>query len=799
MAGTVLMSGLSVASAAFAQDSAAAPQPAPATPAPSAPSAGPPVSSGGSAGLNEIVVTAQKREQRLVDVPISMTAISPNVLQANRVTTVTDLGAVVPNLTARPSAGGAGIPSFTMRGVTSYGVVPGSDKSISLYLDGVYIGATAGTDTSLPEIERVEVLKGPQGTLFGRNATAGAVSLVTRDPTNKFGVHQDITIGNYAQLISHTRLDTGSFGPFSATIAYTHNARNGDIRNLGAGQVWDYSQNPRSNEGVLKSPKTLGAKQVDAVFGALKFEPSSNFKAVYKFDWTRNVGTPEGVGLIGVNPGYFDTIGQPGAAALLEAILASNDPSLLKTYPERPKALNNNFSTGLYQENYGHNLTATYQIADNISVKNIASYRHTFQYANYQLDGLGGLTVPATIAPLLGVAPGSPFTVFGVSNQSKSTQYSDELQFNANTKLITLTAGLLYFHLKTYTGGPPGEPNNQTLSAISTYGPGVIQPVGKSEAYNTARSLAAYVQGEIHITSQLDLSAGGRITQDKKSGNLILEDSQFPFTYKKTKPAYQISLNYKPDRNMLFYGKYAYSFVSGGAVGPLTFKPEVARSWEVGAKVDILQHRLRANLALFTVKYQDLQVAASGAQANPPQPLIGTLVLDSGDGHAKGVEFDVTALPTRGLTLGAGLGYTDFHYTDINAAAVGATPDNPYVPTLRPKWTGNVYAQYETEPVWGDARVLVRADANYRSKYRMSSYPALDPLFSINTSPAAWVANARIGLEDVDMGGHKGSVALWAKNINNDKSPLFTDMIFFADGTSYQPARTYGVDFSVDF
>jgi iron complex outermembrane receptor protein len=797
LAATTLATGLAGASAAIAQ---AAPAPAAA-----------------DRQLNEIVVTAQKREQRLVDVPISMTAVSPNTLQANRITQVTELGAVVPNLSARPSAGGAGIPSFTMRGVVSYGVVPGSDKSISLYQDGVYIGATAGSDTGLPETERVEVLKGPQGTLFGRNATAGAVSIVTRDPPSRFGAHQDITIGNYAQLISHSRIDTGSFGPFSATISYTHNARNGDIRNLGAGQTWDYTGNPRSGEGVLKSPKTLGAKEVNSVFGALKFEPSDAFKAVYKFDWTQNTGTPEGVGSLGTNPGYFTKLAatpglDPATAGYLglvgayyQTLIDTNDPSLSKVYPERPKAVNNGFTTGLYQKNYGHNLTATLRLADNISVKNIASMRHTYQYANYQLDGLGGLVLTpeaaALAALIVGPKPiGSPVTIFGVSNQSSATQYSDELQFNANTKLVTLTAGLVYFHIKTYQGGPKGEPNNVTLTDPGSLGivpGGIIPGVGRSEAYNKATSLAAYLQGEIHITPQLDLSVGGRATQDKKSGRYDTDTVSLPFTYKKTEPSYQASLNYKPTRDLLFYGKYSRSFVSGGSVAGLGFLPEVAKSWEIGAKADVLQHRLRANLALFTVKYSDLQVAASGQQAN--LPLVGTVVLDSGDGRAKGFEFDVTALPVRGLTLGASLGYTDFHYTRLNLPVLSVTAPDQYLPALRPKWTGDLSAQYETEPFWGDARLVVRGDANYRSKYVLNSYPLTWPDFVGNVSPAAWVVNARVGIENIDMAGHKGSVALWARNLNNDKSPLFSDAIFFSAGTSYQPARTYGVDFSVDF
>src|SRR5579863_6519715 len=129
--------------------------------------------------LSEVVVTAQKRTQNLQDVPIAVTAVTPQMLQTHRIAQVMDLNGVVPNLRVHLTAGGTQIPSFEMRGVVSYGVVPGSDKEISLYMDGVYIAATRGSTFELPDIARIEVLRGPQGTLFGRNATGGAISIIT--------------------------------------------------------------------------------------------------------------------------------------------------------------------------------------------------------------------------------------------------------------------------------------------------------------------------------------------------------------------------------------------------------------------------------------------------------------------------------------------------------------------------------------------------------------------------------------------------------------------------------------------
>jgi len=742
-------------------------------------------STGKSATLDEIVVTAQKRAQNLQDVPISVSAITEETLKSNRITSVLDISAVAPNVTVRPSIGGMTIPSFTTRGVVSYGVVPGSDKSISLYVDGVYVGATSGSAFDLPDIERIEVLKGPQGTLFGRNATAGAVNIITRDPPGEFGARQELSYGNYDYWRSRTRVDFPAWGPLSASVNFVHMERRGDIRNTGAGVTWDRT-GPNTGLGVQKSPKYLGDKNVDSVFAAVKFEPSDTFKLTYKFDWVENRGTPEGVGLLGINPA-----GLGPAGALLQAELAFQPggagAALTRLYPERPRALNNWFSTESYYKAYGHNIKAELRVNDNITMLNTLSYRHSVARTATQEDGLGGLV---NVVPLLGPV-GAPFILFTNSAYAYATQWSDEFQVNADYDFVTVTAGLLYYHDSTYQGSPKGISNQHILGVF----PGGRIPLGNTVSpYNYATSLAAYTQAEFHVTPKLDLIAGYRITRDKKSGTFYSAVPPISFTYEKTKPAYMGSVVYRPIDDVMVYGKYSSSFVSGGSVAGFPFEPEKAQSWEGGIKADLLDRRLRTNLAVWSVKYQHLQQAGSGISIGRPE--LGILVYDFGSAKAKGFDFEGTVAPATGLTLGAGLGYTDFEFTKVNP--LFGTLDTVFG-TLRPKWTSNVWAQYQTPPVFGDSNLMFRLDGNYHSKMRQNIQPTVNFFPQANFSPAIWLVNGRVALQNIKMGAFNGEISIWGRNLTNEKAPLFMLPIPFVASATYEPARTFGVDLIANF
>jgi iron complex outermembrane receptor protein len=752
--------------------------------------------------LMEIVVTAQKREQLLEDVPISVSAVGADAIMGNRIQNVVDLNAVVPNLAVRATAGGSQIPAFSMRGVTSYGVVPGSDKEISIYIDGVYLGSATGSTFDFPDIERIEVLRGPQGTLFGRNSTAGAISIITPDPTGVFGVHQELTGGNYDQFRSKTAVNLPAFGPVSVKVTYVHDQRRGDIENLGAGQVWDRPEPGINEDRFQTSPRYLGNQDVDAFFVAAKFQPTDDLKFTYKLDYSQNHFTPEGNAVIGIYP--------PGlgpAGILLSTIVATQaTPYQFDSSAQRPDAVNNSWQTEGFQRNWGQSLTAAYRVNDQISVKNILGYRQSFINSNDQIDGIGGLKVTEASLPIFaafaGLPPaaasapafqalvGAPFEVVAIATQSSSKQVSDEAQFFYDSKYLTATAGAIYFKLDTVAGSPRGLPNNEVLTPL----PGGIVAPGEATSYNYEASRAVYGQLEGHITSQIDLIGGYRLTHDDKSGTLY-SIKPFSFNFNDTKSTYSVGVDYKPIQGILTYLKYSTAYVPGGAVGPISYGNETASSWEAGFKTDLTK-RLTTDLAIFQVSYHNLQTAQGGVTVG--QPDIGTLTIDQGGMQARGAEFEVHAVPFSGLTLGAGVGYTSEYFTSVNPI-IGTL--STFTPTLQPRWTANISAEYDTAPVFGRAYLVFRTDTNWRSQERTDPYPIPTPVYNvIKYSPETTLINARFALAGIDLPQGRAQIALWGRNLTNNRSIVFPDLFGqFLAASTFQAARTYGIDLIYDY
>jgi iron complex outermembrane receptor protein len=635
-------------------------------------------------GIKIITVTAQKREQSVQVVPIAVTAVDQENLQANRIFTVNDLSSIAPGVTVKPSAGGISTPAFTIRGQVSFGVVAGSDKQVSIYIDGVYISSPRGSIFQLPDIERLEVLRGPQGTLFGRNATAGAVSITTRDPDGEVGARLEGSYGNRDAYRVRATLNTPQFGPLSAYFSFVREYRRGDIQNAAAGTVWDRSAAADNNQ-ILRSPKWLGTVRNNSYFAAVKFEPEgSPFKLVYKYDRNDDSGTPEGTGFVAWdrNAPLLGNVltalyTSQGSTAAGQACLAATG-SVVCQAPngQRPKMVSNAWVTARDQMVQGHSLTATWEASDNITIKNIAAYREAKVFAPSAIDGVGSLTFTAeTVGPLAtlfgigGLAgagvdvtdPANGLLIFNtintiaaglgpqvgnriilINSQASSTakQWSDELIFNYNSDRLNLTAGAMWFHSKDEAGGPSGM---QNTFVFPTFVPANgLMPLGKEGRYfNKATSIAAYLQVEYEVVPTLTLVLGGRITKDKKTSRFRYDvrDGDFgifygpiqsrsiivPPAYKKTKPNYLIGLNWQPDNDTLVYGKFSTSFVSGGSTAGITYQPETATSWEAGLKRDWLNRRLRTNLALFYVTYNHFQSPQSTSTPSSVATVLPTL------------------------------------------------------------------------------------------------------------------------------------------------------------------------------
>jgi iron complex outermembrane receptor protein len=635
------------------------------------------------------------------------------------------------------------------------------------------------------------VLRGPQGTLFGRNATGGAISVTTRDPKGQFGIEQTFTGGNFGQFRSRTSVDLPAWGPFSAYFSYVHNQRSGDIKNVGAGTVWNYQNVTTPDVGTTQvSPSSLTSSNSNSVFAAVKFAPTDQFSTVYKFDWWQDNGSPEGTA--------FLTADTSGAAGPILALLLSTNP-VLRAGLERPDAVNNAFAIPRIQRNSGHTLTSVYQ-GENFTIKNIAAYREAFLSTSDQLDGLGGLAFH------LGPGVSIPFTVLGITNLTRSRQWSDELQYILHTKYLTLTVGGLLFQSKDYNGAIPGLPNNIAFEATI----GNVVPAGVSNFFNKAQSAAIYTQAEVHIMPNWDLIGGIRETKDWKSGraNISPPLADPTFKYVNTKPSYLIGTNYKPTDDTMVYVKFSTAFVSGGNVAGIPFSPETVSSWELGFKGEFLERRVRTNIALYDAVYRHLQDSEGGGTFKgaallalyPFIPQLGTFIVDQGgENKSKGVEFEGTWAAGRGFTTGTNISYNDTHFENVDPAV-----DNPAgiapIPTLLPRWSVGLWGEYD-HTFANDLKGMVRMDANWRSRVMFNNrelgdlIPAYAPF--ISTGPT-WLVNGRASLSGFKVGPVNAEVSIWAKNLTDDKSPNYILMIpqLIASG-NYQEARTFGVD--VDF
>ena len=812
--------------------------------------AGAPVAQPGTANdgvkLEEIVVTAQKRSQSLQDVPIAVTALNSATLVNNRVYSVTDISGLVPGLSVRPAAGGSQIPSFSIRGITSYGVVPGSDKEVSIYLDGVYISSPRGSIFNMPDAQSLEILRGPQGTLFGRNATAGAVSLTTRDPNGKLGFDGDLTVGNYDQLRARVSISTPQVGPFSAYGTYVNDYRRGDTVNLGAGTVWDRTA---SGLGVGVSPKYLGTKKAESYFFALKFAPADNFKMVYKFDRDVEHDTPEATALVAVNSAA------PLTGAIFAAVTAGQP---LASNGLRPDAVNNSFTVPSNESLFGHNLTTTWDVASNVTIKNIMAFRKTYEFAAVPIDGFSGLPFNAgavvpyatlsafslyppsaangySIAGALAAIPGLAGyfgtqvgqTFLGVASnpQSTSRQWSDELQANYRSNALTVTAGLVWFKGSDRTGGPAGIPNTFQFAIVPSSG--VLPLGGYGLSLNDAKSLAAYGQAEVHLTHKLDLILGGRVTKDDKSGTfnagfgLAPPTTIIPFTYSSTKPTWLVGVNYKPVDDVLLYAKASTAFVSGGSVAAIPFAPEKATSFEAGIKAEWLNRRLRTNVTVYSVQYDNLQTAqgntnfqayltAVGNSLTPAVPnlasVVGTFVVPiGGPVKAKGIEIETTARISSGVTVGGNLSYHNTTYSSVDPrilASIAVNGKTEYLPgTLSPDWDGELWGQLQSKPFANGASVYARVDAAWHDKYLLQNNPDIiaDVLKPYNYSPAAWVVNGRVALKDIKVGGVSAEVAVWGKNLTQNRNMTYALSLAGALAANYQAARTVGLDLKIRY
>ena len=724
--------------------------------------------------LTEVIVTAQKREENLQAVPVAITALGTEALDRLAVTSVSDLYGAVPNLWIVPQATSPGNPSATIRGVNSNVSLTVQDGGVAFYVDGVYIANNMGAALDVADIERVEVLRGPQGTLYGRNATGGAINFITRAPSGKFGIRQDLTTGNYNLFKSRTRIDLPEWNGISATLSFLRQESDGFVRNLTPGRTVDYSLLTAGAKGRVTTPELLGGTDIKAYHAAIRYE-RDRLQVDYKFDYTDSANIPRAIQVLG----FVDTAGGQ-LAELIYGMQPPGTPALVSS--TRLDAVSNPYVSAELLEVMTNVLTLSYEANDSLTIKNIAAYRDVNNFSTSDLAGGGALVDPFG-------GTGAPFTLFtGVYNRDM-WQFTEELQLIGQTDRLEWVAGLYYLNVYHPEGGTHTSINYAFQLMPSDLNGGLFPVSASPPGFVENKAYAVFGQGTFHLNDRLDATLGVRQSWDERSA--FHGSSGVGYNKKLDHFDWTAILTYRPSDTVTTYGKLATAYLSGGVSGAsqVPYDPEEVFQAELGVKADLFGRRLRANVATFWSDYKDIQVLDFSTGE--------VRFVNAAAATVYGAEVELTAVPTDQLELGLSYGYTNFKYDEFILGGVDVT--HTQRAWFRPEHTGNVSAEYRfgTFP-WGGALSL-RVDASYQSKIFFAPVQSNPEYDAASIGDPRWELNARATLADIPLGSAKGRLSLWGRNLANEDELEFAAAVGSTIIGTFMRPRTYGLDLTVEF
>lgn len=621
-------------------------------------------------GVADIVVTAQRREQSVQDVPIAISAFSGAQLQAQGVTNTLQLGQYVPNLVAQNNTGIGSANAYYLRGLGNTESIATFDPPVGTYVDDIYLSRQNANNFNFFDVERVEVLRGPQGTLFGRNTTGGAINVILRQPAKHFGGFGEVSYGRYNQKRVRGSVDVPiAPGLYAKASGYWQEDK---------GYVNDVTTGQRLND--------------DDGWGArlgLRAELSQNLR--WTGAYAHIVSNGENTLNFRCNPanpsqcdGRYATTGLPQADTLAVSpyIVPISGRKAFYGQGQRSKTdlLTSNFTIDLGSSN----------------VSFITGYVALGQ--QFALDFFDGRSSPslANSRPpnYTPAVRGLPEGGFDILNDGRHRQFSQEIKLNSKLfdNRVNLVSGLYYLH----------ERNITDFADVLGLTPTAALLLADRTLRNTTSAYAAYAQADFNITSQLQLTAGLRYTDERKAfsirdnrpvritnargqtlcgtsttvapRSLCLDDQnliaptgvRIPQRQRTRQWTPRFAVNYRPDRNLLVFASATRGFKSGGwnaressPVRLLPFGPEKVWNYETGFKSDLFDRRVRFNLTAFLLKVKDLQTISGFTN---PDGTLAFINRNFADFRNKGLEAELTVAPTRGLTLYANAGLQRAHY-----------------------------------------------------------------------------------------------------------------------------------------
>jgi iron complex outermembrane receptor protein len=735
------------------------------------------------AAIEEVVVTATKRETNLRDTPIAMSVMGDEQLKDRHVQGLLDLGdGSIPGLRVAPFESRHSAVTVGIRGIVPLDAnQPAREQGVGVYLDGVYLGRQHGLNAALLDIERIEVLKGPQGTLFGRNTEGGAVSMVTKAPLGEFSIRGLAGASSYDGYNANLHMDL----PEVANVSFK---LDGVVQHQGA-----WTENPLPDE------KGWGYFDRHGARAALRWQPSDNFRADFAYDTGEDATTPDYSQLINYNPLGL-AIGP--ASGTLPAGQIRPLPSLVEVRADRMDT----GDIGVPQqssidETDGASLNLSWQVAPDIELRSITASRNV---NTTQWDNSGG----AHRLPVF--TSNGNFSRYSLAELDQN-QVSQEFQIVGSSSKLDYVAGVYYFdeEAQDHAATPPTNQWNVDGTGYTFLDPTPTLPGHRvidraSVAFATSYALYGQVTYTPAARNQtLHLTVGGRETYDEKNGLLFtVNNAPTDLTFDIEDDHFDPMVTFAIDAtaNINLYAKYASGYRAGGASSrSLTYRsfgPEEADSYEIGLKT-LFAGKVRFDVAAYTMDRTGSQIDFSLVTPQPNGSTRNTLETINAPGTTKikGLELEATAQLTANLSLTGAFAYTD---------AVVPPTVNPFNNQLQPVFivftpprAASAGIDYETPMKRNGMMFRVHFDGNYSAAHHSFAEVA-------EMVDSSFVSNARLSFANISVGSGNNelTVSLWARNVFNEEHIYRLDTANRAtlgDYANFSTPRMVGAEVSMSF
>ena len=711
--------------------------------------------------VEEVIVSARRRTESVQDAPVAVTAISPSQLEGAASPNIQDLEGLTPNLVIDANNVTPNSASIAIRGISFEDIEKSFDPAVGVLLDGVYLGTNNGALLNFFDFSSVEVLRGPQGTLFGRNTTGGVINIRRSRPTGEFGGKFRAAFGSYGRQDFKAVLNAPLVeDKLAAKLFYFSSDFDGFYHNVTKNRRTGRNKSESFGVSVLATPS-------DAFDLLLTAEHGHDGGEVVVTPYNR--ATDLICLQLPVGPG--------GSLVRVTGIPA------IECSARQPKDLYTAYSNGS---------DATSLSRDALTVE-----------ANWRL----GWTTLTSVTGYIETDEDTNWDVDATSIDFFTTQrvqdyYQFSQEFRAAGDLsdsVNYVAGLYYFY------------SQYSLLQRSRFGAFLGGGTPTQFADHNAQSYAAFADVDWKLTERLRLSLGGRYTSDhKKLHNRFLGGFNVSASETWSELTPRVALDYRFTEDMLGYASFTRGYRSGGYNGrastvlssTTTYDPEKVDSYELGLKTSAFDRRLTFNVAAFYTKYNDKQEETvvptpGGATAQE------TIVTNAASATIKGLEFELAAVPVENLTVRASLGLLDAEYDQFPSRSTAGVPIDLSTLTMRrtPDATGSLSADYRIETEAGD--FVLSGQYRYIDRYQttLSRAPGVIPFQNDPRGLTDVQNNVEASLSwSRQLAGGRFSAQFWGRNLLNDKglsSALPVAGLFTFGGV--RPPRTYGIEIGYEF